>query len=76
MGGYRGGGGGGGGVAGEAPRLFVFGGESLCKFKLNDVWTLDLATLRCEALAPNVFSNRRCDRELGGRRSARVLLGV
>lgn len=46
----------------EAPALLVFGGETLQRCKLNDLWALDLARLRWEELSPNVFTKRRCDK--------------
>jgi hypothetical protein len=55
-----------GGQRPRAPRLLVFGGESLERCKLNDVWALDLGTLHWEELSRNVFCRRRCDRVFGG----------
>ncbi len=54
-------------AAGPRPALVVFGGEGAARCKLNDVWALDLATLRWEELAPPALNSRRCARAFGGR---------
>jgi hypothetical protein len=46
-------------------RMYIFGGESLEKCKLNDVWELRLDTLHWRLLTPNFFSKRRCDALFG-----------
>ena len=33
---------------------------------MNDVWALNLDTLRWELMSPNIFAKRRCDRIFGG----------
>lgn len=48
-----------------APKMYLFGGQTLERCKLNDVWQLTLDTVRWELLAPNHFARRRCDRVFG-----------
>lgn len=50
----------------SVPRLYIFGGETLERCKLNDVWSLDMENLKWDLLAPNVYWKRRCDRLFGG----------
>ena len=52
-----------------ASLLFIFGGETLDRCKMNDVWALNLDVLRWELLAPNFFAKKRCDVLFGGGRS-------
>lgn len=48
------------------PRLYIFGGESLERCKLNDLWSLNLKTLIWSQLTPNYFAKLRCDKLFGG----------
>ena len=52
-------------VGASLPKLYIFGGETLERCKLNDVWALDLGNLRWDLLAPNFYWKRRCDRLFG-----------
>lgn len=47
------------------PRLYVFGGQSLNRCKLNDLWSLNLKSLIWSQLTPNFFAKRRCDKLFG-----------
>jgi len=47
------------------PRLYIFGGESLDRCKLNDLWSLNLKSVIWTQLTPNFFAKRRCDKLFG-----------
>jgi hypothetical protein len=47
------------------PRLYIFGGESFDRCKLNDLWSLNLNNLMWRELAPNFFRKQRCDKLFG-----------
>jgi len=47
------------------PKLYIFGGESLDRCKLNDLWSLNLKSLIFHQLTPNFFAKRRCDKLFG-----------
>jgi hypothetical protein len=49
----------------------LFGGETLEKCKLNDVWALQLDSMLWKKLARNVFARRRCDRVFSEARKAK-----
>lgn len=43
----------------STPYLFIFGGETLRHCKLNDLWSLNLVTLRWEQLSPPDFHEKK-----------------
>jgi len=62
----------------SAVQMYIFGGETYEECKMNDVWALDLETLRWELVSQNIFAKRRCSRLFGGgtvRSTGRTALG-
>lgn len=47
-----------------APRMVIFGGETVSECKLNDLYEFNLQSMMWKELSPPVFCKRRCDSAL------------